>query len=74
MNRTQIEEIIDTYRPKIRRYISRLIGTGEADDLTQVVLIKLTRSFDGFKGKSKLSTWIYRIATNTALDSLRSSS
>ncbi len=42
--------------------------------MTQEVLIKLTRSFDGFKGKSKLSTWIYRIATNTALDRLRSSS
>ncbi len=68
------EEIHETYRPKIERYLARMVGESEADDLTQEVFIKVHRSLDGFKSDSSLSTWIYRIATNTALDRLRSPS
>lgn len=66
------QEIDAAYRPKIRRYLARLIGEEEAEDLTQEVLVKVSRSLETFKGESQLSTWIYRIATNTALDRLRS--
>jgi RNA polymerase sigma-70 factor, ECF subfamily len=38
------------------------------------VFVKVRRALEGFKGDSKFSTWIYRIATNAALDKLRSSS
>jgi RNA polymerase sigma-70 factor (ECF subfamily) len=68
------EEIHDTYRPKIRRYLARMIGEEEAEDLTQEVFVKVHRALEGFKGDSKFSTWIYRIATNAALDKLRSPS
>ena len=46
----------------------------EAEDVTQEVFDKVNRNLDGFRGQSKLSTWIYRIATNTAIDKLRSAS
>jgi DNA-directed RNA polymerase specialized sigma24 family protein len=68
------DEIHEAYRPKIRRYLARMVGEDEAEDLTQEVFVKIHRALNGFKGDSKLSTWIYRIATNAALDKLRSPS
>ena len=70
----QFQEIYTEFQPKILHYLSRMMGPEEAEDLTQEVFEKVNRGLDGFKSQSKLSTWIYRIATNTALDKLRSSS
>ncbi len=69
---TEFREIHDEFRPKIRRYLSRLAGPQDADDITQEVFEKVSRSLRDFRGESKLSTWLYRIATNTAMDWLRS--
>lgn len=68
------EKVYQEYQPKILRYLSRLTGQDEAQDIAQEVFEKVSRSIGGFKGRSNLSTWIYRIATNTALDRFRSSS
>ena len=68
----EFEEIYEEFHPKILNYISRLMGPNEAEDTAQVVFAKVSRGLDSFKGQSKLSTWIYRIATNTAIDKLRS--
>lgn len=38
-----------------------------ANDLFQEILIKIWRNLESFKGESEISTWIYRIAYNTAL-------
>ena len=64
----------DEFRPKIQRYLSHLVGESDAEDLTQEVFIKISRALPTFRGESQLSTWIYRIATNTALDRLRAPS
>ena len=44
----------------------------DAEDLTQEVFVKVYESISSFKGESKFSTWLYRIATTKALDLLRS--
>jgi len=42
-------------------------------DLYQEIVYQLWKSFDSFKGNSKISTWIYRIALNTAIGYLNKS-
>ena len=63
--------IYTEYYPKIVGYLTRLVGELEAEDAAQEVFVKIDRSLESFRGDSSLSTWIYRIATNTAMDHLR---
>jgi len=49
-----------------------LVGEHEAEDLTQEVFVKVSRALTTFRGESQLSTWLYRIATNAAIDKMRS--
>jgi len=67
----EFQHIYDAFWPKIHRYLARLTDSDEADDLTQEVFIKVNRGLKSFRGESQLSSWIYRIATNAALDHLR---
>ena len=63
-------------RPFDQRYaITRcMVDEYEAEDLTQEVFMRVSQALKTFRGESELSTWIYRIATNAALDRLRSPS
>jgi RNA polymerase sigma-70 factor (ECF subfamily) len=72
--RLSFEEIHAAYRPRILRYLTSLAGEMDAEDLTQEVFVKVSRGLAGFRGEAQLSTWIYRIATNTATDRLRRTS
>ncbi len=67
----EFDEIYEELQPKIRNYLSRLLGDQEAEDSVQEVFAKVSRGLESFKGQSKVSTWVYRIATNTAIDKLR---
>jgi RNA polymerase sigma-70 factor (ECF subfamily) len=69
---TDFRKIYDTFQPKILRYLTRLVGVHEAEDLTQEVFVKVSQGLSRFRHESHLSTWIYRIATNVALDRMRS--
>ncbi len=68
------QQIHTEFRPKILRYLAGKVGELEAEDLTQEVFVKVNQALPTFRGDSSLSTWIYRIATNTALDRMRSPS
>ena len=69
---TDFNEVYEEFQPKILHYVARMTGIDEAEDITQEVFQKVSLALEDFKGESKLSTWIYRIATNTALDRFRS--
>ncbi|TDH27080.1 sigma-70 family RNA polymerase sigma factor [Segetibacter sp. 3557_3] len=43
----------------------------ERQDLFQEIVIQLWKAFPAFKGQSKVSTWLYRVAINTAITGLR---
>jgi RNA polymerase sigma-70 factor (ECF subfamily) len=59
------------YRARIIRYLASYVDADEAADLAQVTLMKVSQHLPEFRGESSVSTWIYRIATNVALDRLR---
>jgi RNA polymerase sigma-70 factor (ECF subfamily) len=62
------------FRPKVLRYLKGLVGPDEAEDICQNVFLKVHAGLKDFRGEASLSTWIYRIATNAALDRLRTRS
>lgn len=70
----EFRQIHDAFRPKIRRYLTRLVGESDAEDLTQEVFVRVSRALPTFRGESQLSTWIYRIAANAATDKMRAAS
>jgi len=70
-NQQDFSALYGEYYPKIVGYLRRLVGEAEAEDVAQEAFVKISRSLGSFRGESRLSTWIYRIATNTAMDHLR---
>ena len=61
------------YRERLYWHIRRLVSHHQdADDVLQNTFIKIYRGVLQFEGKSKLYTWLYRIATNEALSYLQS--
>lgn len=67
------ESVHAAFRARIDRYLTHLVGVQEAEDLTQEVFVRVNQALKTFRGESQLSTWIYRIATNVAIDRKRSS-
>jgi RNA polymerase sigma-70 factor (ECF subfamily) len=66
--------LYDEFAPRIRGYLTRLVGEAEAEDLTQEVFTRAHGAMAARRGDSLVSTWLYRIATNAAIDRLRSAS
>ena|ERR1017187_8045844 len=63
------EELIRRYQQMIHALTYRMTGSqSDAEDLAQEVFIQAFRKLDNFRGDSKFSTWLYRIAINTCLN------
>lgn len=61
-------EISESHREKIARLCAGIVGRrDEVPDLVQEIFIHIWRGLEGFRGEASLSTWVYRIALNTAL-------
>ena len=72
-NDTAFKYLVNTYQDRVfNTAISIVQNAEDAEDVAQEVFIQVYRSISQFKGESKLSTWLYRIATTRALDLLRS--
>jgi len=66
-------ELVQAYGPLLHRHLLRMLqASSDVDDVLQNTLVKVHRNLAKFRGESKLSTWLYRIATNEALTWLRS--
>jgi len=64
-------EFVDAYRDRIITVVSRITGgSADAEDLAQETFLKAFVAIGRFAGQSKLFTWVYRIAVNTARDGL----
>jgi RNA polymerase sigma-70 factor, ECF subfamily len=58
-------ELVRLYEHRILALVMRMLGNrAEAEDLAQEVFVQVFKAIGTFRGESKLSTWIYRIAVN----------
>ncbi len=71
-NTRAFSDLVDGYKDLVFTLALRMLGNREeAEEVSQDVFIKVYRSLPNFKGDSKVSTWIYRIAYNTCLDRIK---
>ena len=84
-DRVILEQILsgqkELFRLLVQRYEQQIFGMGmsffrnkeDASDFTQEVFLKIYRSLSRFEGRSRFSTWVYKIAYNTAVNSIKRS-
>jgi RNA polymerase sigma-70 factor (ECF subfamily) len=67
-----ITELLQAYQRRIYGVCRRMMGEDDsARDMTQEALVKVLEGLDSYDGRSKLSTWIIRVAMNCCLTELR---
>ena len=72
-DRDAFDGLMTRYQSKIYSLALRLTGdVHEAEDVLQDTFLQVLRKQATFRGESKFSTWLYRVATNTALMNIRS--
>lgn len=71
-DREAFAAMVDEYSPKLYGLALRMLGDPlEAEDVLQESFLKAFNAIDQFEGRSKISTWLYRITSNEALMRLR---
>ncbi len=71
-SKVAFELIVSTFSERLYWHIRRMVTHHEdADDVLQNTFIKIWKNIASFRGDSKLYTWLYRIASNEALDHIR---
>ncbi len=64
--------IVEEYSERLYWHVRRFVHSHEdTDDLLQEIFIKIWKALPSFRGESELFTWVYRIATNEAINFLR---
>jgi RNA polymerase sigma-70 factor (ECF subfamily) len=62
-------ELVEVHRAELHAHCYRILGSvQDADDAVQDALLRAWRGLAGFEGRSSLRSWLYKIATNAALD------
>jgi RNA polymerase sigma-70 factor (ECF subfamily) len=71
-DRDALDALLDRHLDRVHAICRRIVGHPEdALDATQEALIAVARAIDRFDGRAAFTTWLYRIATNAAIDELR---
>ena len=71
-NSRALRQFYDGHQAQVRGHLYRLLGPdSEIDDLVQTIFARAFAALATFKGNSTLSTWLYRITTNTTHNLLR---
>lgn len=71
-DRDALDRLLRRHQPMIWAICRRIVGDDhQAADASQEAMISVVKNLARFDGRSSLGTWIYRVATNAALDELR---
>ena len=66
------QEIVERYKKKVYFIAYDIVGDHhEAEDVSQEVFIKMYRALERFRKDAKMSSWLYQITVNSAIDSIR---
>ena len=72
LDRAAFDRIFEQFSPAIFNYVLRMVGDSDrAADITQDTFIKAYRKLDTLTDEKSTRSWLYRIATNTAIDEIR---
>jgi RNA polymerase sigma-70 factor (ECF subfamily) len=65
-------ELVEAHRDRVYNITYRMLGNkAEAEDVAQEVFISVFKHIETFRGDSKFSTWLYRIAVNTTKNRIK---
>jgi RNA polymerase sigma-70 factor, ECF subfamily len=68
----EFTQLAERYRPELRAYCYRMLGSiDECEDLVQDTYLRAWQSYERFEGRSSIRLWLYKIATNTYLNTLQ---
>jgi RNA polymerase sigma-70 factor, ECF subfamily len=68
----ELEDQLEQNRKALTGYCYRMLGSPfEAEDAVQETLLRAWRGFESFEGRAALRSWLYRIATNVCLDTIK---
>lgn len=70
-NQLNFDDLYKNYYLFVFRICRKIVGDSLAEDVTQDTFIKIWKHLKKFKGQAKLATWIYRIAVNECLMTIR---
>ena len=74
VGRLDFDVVYREHRTRLLSIVRGVIGpTDELEDVLQLVFIEIHRCLPRFEGRSRLTTWLYRIAVNVALQHIRRS-
>jgi RNA polymerase sigma-70 factor (ECF subfamily) len=66
------QELFRKFSPRVLHYVRRLLGSeAQAEEVTQDVFVQVFRARHRYRPRSRLSTWLFTIATNLSLNELR---
>jgi RNA polymerase sigma-70 factor (ECF subfamily) len=66
-DRRAMEALYHRFKRRVFSLVARIAGSGDAEEVSQEVFVRIFRGLPRFRGDSQLSTWIYRLAVNAAL-------
>ncbi len=71
-DRKAFQQLVEAYQRMVVNTCFGIVhNTADAEDLAQDVFMEIFRTAENFRGDSKISTWLYRIATNRSLNHIR---
>jgi RNA polymerase sigma-70 factor (ECF subfamily) len=71
-NTAAFDELARRVRDRVRQWASSLVADADdAEDIAQLVLVRMHERLDDFEGRSRFASWLYRITRNVALERRR---